>query len=62
MALQRRHQGQQPPPIDDEFVDVSEEWIQLGSDWVSRVFGSRHRPTYEDETKRDDSTPRPVKH
>jgi hypothetical protein len=63
MSSQRRIGGLEPLPRHrkPEFVDVSEEWLQLGSDWLANVFPSlKSRP---DEEARDNHVPlRRLKH
>jgi hypothetical protein len=63
MSSQRRIGGHDPLPRrrKPEFVDVSEEWLQLGSDWLANVFPSL-KSRLDEEGRDDHIPPRRVKH
>jgi hypothetical protein len=63
MHSQRRIGSQDSLPRNGtpEFVDVSEEWLQLGSDWLARTFPSFMGRKVEEE-RGDHVPPRQVKH
>jgi hypothetical protein len=63
MSSQRRIGGHEPLPRrrKPEFVDVSEEWLQLGSDWLANVFPSL-KSRLDEEARDDQVPPRRVKH
>ena len=63
MNFHRRTGGHDSGPRDQDpkFVDVSEEWVQLGSDWLSNLFPSL-KSRSDEERAADEIPPRRLKH